>query len=106
MKTDPRVDAYIAKSAELAQPILRHLRSLVHAACPAEETIKWGMPWFGYHGILCGMAGFKDFTPSPRRDYIEWITSAKRPGTRAKQVATTIQWLATGKRRNWQYEKC
>ncbi len=198
--TDPRVDAYIAKSAEFAQPILRHLRALVHEACPAaEETIKWGMPSFGYHGILCGMAGFKahcafgfwrrglaeeisrtgvraeqamgslgritslqdlpgdrallgyirkaaqlneagaparpkpkpkpvlavpadlaavlkknakaakvfkEFTPSPRRDYIEWITSAKRPETRAKRVATTIQWLATGKRRNWRYEQC
>src|SRR6185312_15679009 len=60
MKTDPRVDAYIAKSADFAQPILRHLRGLVHDACPeAEETIKWGMPSFTYHGILCGIAGFK-----------------------------------------------
>lgn len=37
--TDPRVDAYIAHSADFAQPILRHLRAVVHAACPAvEET--------------------------------------------------------------------
>ena len=200
MKTDPRVDAYIAKSAEFAQPILRHLRSLVHQACPqAEETIKWGMPSFTHHGIVCGMAAFKahatfgfwrrgltdeiaktgikaeaamgslgritslrdlpgdkamlgyirkaaklnesgaparpkpkpkpalpvpadlaaalkknakaaavfaDFSPSPRREYIEWITEAKRPETRAKRLATTIQWLATGKKRNWQYENC
>ena len=200
MKTDPRVDAYIAKSGEFAQPILRHLRALVHQGCPeAEETIKWRMPTFVHHGIVCGMAAFKahatfgfwrrgltdeiaksgvkagaamgslgritslrdlpgdkamlgyirkaaklneagaparpkskprpalpvpkdlaaalkrnaiaaavfkDFSPSPRREYIEWITEAKRPETRAKRVATTIQWLAAGKRRNWQYEKC
>lgn len=58
--TDPRVDAYIEKSAEFARPILNHLRKLVHANCPeAEETIKWGTPHFEYKGLLCGMAAFK-----------------------------------------------
>lgn len=59
--TDPRIDAYIAKSAEFAQPVLRHLREVVRTACAdAEETIKWGMPHFVYRGkILCGMAAFK-----------------------------------------------
>jgi uncharacterized protein YdeI (YjbR/CyaY-like superfamily) len=58
---DPRIDAYIAKSAPFAQPILTTLRERVHAACPdVEETIKWGMPTFVYGGgILCGMAAFK-----------------------------------------------
>jgi len=58
---DPRVDAYIAKSAEFAQPILRHLRDQVHAACPeVVETIKWSMPSFGLDGkILAHMAAFK-----------------------------------------------
>src|SRR5262245_9669459 len=59
-KKDPRVDAYIAKSAEFARPVLKRLRALVHEGCPeVEESIKWGMPSFGYHGILCGMAAFK-----------------------------------------------
>ena len=59
-KRDPRVNAYIAKSADFAKPILRHLRDVVHEACPpAEETIKWGFPHFTYEGILCGMASFK-----------------------------------------------
>jgi uncharacterized protein YdeI (YjbR/CyaY-like superfamily) len=58
--TDPRVDAYIAKSADFAQPILSHIREVVHEGCPeVEETIKWGMPSFMYKGILCGMACFK-----------------------------------------------
>jgi uncharacterized protein YdeI (YjbR/CyaY-like superfamily) len=58
---DKRIDAYIAKSAEFAQPILRHLREVVHEGCPeVEETIKWSFPHFMYKGILCSMAGFKE----------------------------------------------
>ncbi|MGI8400779.1 MAG: YdeI/OmpD-associated family protein [Gemmatimonadaceae bacterium] len=59
-KRDPRVDAYIAKSADFAKPILNHVRGVVHESCPpAEETIKWGFPHFLYEGILCAMAAFK-----------------------------------------------
>ncbi len=59
-KKDARVDAYIAKSAEFAKPILRRLRKLVHQGCPGVvEEIKWGMPHFNYGGMLCGMAAFK-----------------------------------------------
>jgi uncharacterized protein YdeI (YjbR/CyaY-like superfamily) len=59
-KHDPRVDAYIAKSAPFAKPILTHVRALVHEACPeAEETMKWSVPHFEYKGVLCGMAAFK-----------------------------------------------
>jgi len=45
----PKIDAYIEKVAPFAQPVLKHLRKLVHKACPeTEETIKWGMPCFEY----------------------------------------------------------
>jgi uncharacterized protein YdeI (YjbR/CyaY-like superfamily) len=201
--TDPRIDSRIAKAADFAKPILRHLRKLVHEACPdAEETLKWSHPSFVYRGkILCGMAAFKEhctfgfwhqgmeavleksgdkgdqawgslgrltsladlpsdkallsciraaarlnedegparprpvrkpaaplpvpadlaaalkknrkaaatferFSPSHRRDYIEWITEAKRDETRAKRLATTLEWLEEGKSRNWKYENC
>lgn len=59
--TDPRIDAYIAKAAPFAQPILQHLRALVHRALPqAEETIKWGMPHFTIAGKnVSGIAAFK-----------------------------------------------
>lgn len=58
---DPRVDAYIAKSADFAKPILNHIRTVVHEACPpVEETIKWSMPHFDYGGILCSMAAFNE----------------------------------------------
>jgi hypothetical protein len=57
---DARIDAYIAKSADFAQPILAHLRALVHAGCPeVEETMKWSFPHFLHRGILCSMAAFK-----------------------------------------------
>lgn len=197
--TDPRIDAYIEKSAEFAQPILAHFRKLVHKACPdVTETIKWGMPAFEYKGPMCGMAAFKahcavnfwkqsllepevfpaeknamgsfgrvtsikdlpkekvmvdlimraaalndqgikvakkpaaekkelpvpdvlakalaknkkaretfdNFPPSCRKEYIEWITEAKTEPTRDKRLATTMEWLSEGKRRNWKYEKC
>lgn len=57
---DKRVDAYIAKSADFAKPILEHIREIVHDGCPeVEETIKWGFPNFQYKGMLCNMASFK-----------------------------------------------
>ena len=59
---DKRIDAYIETKADFAKTILKHLRKLVHTACPgAEETIKWGMPFFDYEGnAMCNMAGFKE----------------------------------------------
>ena len=55
--SDPRVDAYIKKAQPFAKPILTHLRSVVHEACPeVEETLKWGVPHFDYKGIFCGVA--------------------------------------------------
>jgi uncharacterized protein YdeI (YjbR/CyaY-like superfamily) len=201
--SDPRIDTHIAKAADFAKPVLRHLRELVHEACPdVEETLKWSSPAFMYRGrIMCGMAAFKEhctfgfwhkgmeevlekdgakgdqawgslgrltsladlpsdkallryirkaaqlnesdaparprpvrkpaaplrvpadlaaalkknkaaaatferFRPSHRREYIEWITEAKRDETRVKRLATTLERLAEGKSRNWKYENC
>jgi uncharacterized protein YdeI (YjbR/CyaY-like superfamily) len=58
--SDARIDAYIAAAGDFARPILRHLREVVHAACPeVEETMKWSFPHFMYNGMLCSMAAFK-----------------------------------------------
>jgi uncharacterized protein YdeI (YjbR/CyaY-like superfamily) len=196
-KLDPRVDAYISKSAPFARPILEKLRALVHEGCPeVVETLKWSAPAFVHHGPLAQMAAFKAHctfgfwkgklvteslkeheamgqfgrltsladlppdavvvayarkaaalnesgaklerpvkqpkhpiaipddlaaelakrkhskaratfeasSPSHRREYLEWITEAKRPETRAKRLATTLEWLAEGKSRNWKYQ--
>lgn len=191
MEKDPRVDAYIAKAAPFAQPILNHLRDLIHQSVPGlAETLKWGMPHFTFGGKnLAGIAAFKahaalvlhgegrveegmgsygkvrslddlpgdaeltarirasveelktgtkkasrpkpapkaeiampdDFAaalsgaartvfdampPGARREYLEWITDAKREETRAKRIAQAAEWIAEGKKRNWKYESC
>jgi uncharacterized protein YdeI (YjbR/CyaY-like superfamily) len=200
-KRDPRIDAYIAESADFAKPILTSLREVVHRACPdVEEGMKWSRPHFGHHGMMCGFAAFKahctfgfwkseqvagadpeaaaalerlgrltsvkdlppkkviagfvkkamelneqgvtaswlerrrqakpkpaipvpkdladalaqkkhsrakmtweQLSPSHRREYLEWITEAKRPETRSARLARTLEWLAEGKTRNWKY---
>ena len=193
---DPRVDAYIARSAEFARPILSHLREIVHSACPeVEETLKWSAPHFMYRGMLAGMSAFKAhcafgfwkgslvtggdggveaqamgqfgritslddlpprrviigyvkqamklneegvktpkrrktpkpeplmpaelaaalaknakaratfeaFSPSHRREYVEWIAEAKGEETRQRRLANALEWMAEGKARNWKY---
>ncbi len=196
-KTDPRVDAYIEKSADFAKPVLSHLRRVVHEACPeVEETMKWSFPHFMYKGMLASMASFKShcafgfwkaalvmdggarnrdamghlgritsvsdlpskavlkawvkkaaalnesgvkverkpkappnplrvppaltaalkkhakaraafdaLSPSHRREYAAWIAEAKTDATRDRRVATTVEWVAEGKSRNWKYER-
>ncbi len=205
---NPKVDAYIAKAKPFAQPILTHIRELVHKACPAVvETIKWSRPFFEYKGvILANMSAFKEhcafgfwgveisailreakvlepgamgslgritsvkdlpqdkrllglmrqavgfidsgkqtspiaarnkvvkapapavktppeftkalkaskkasavftaFSPSAKREYIDWIAEAKRPETRDSRISTAIEWIAEGKQRNWKYQNC
>ena len=60
-KQDKRIDAYINNASEFAQPILEHIRTLVHQASPEiMETVKWGFPHFDYKGTVCSMAAFKN----------------------------------------------
>ncbi|PQA94478.1 hypothetical protein B0A69_08410 [Chryseobacterium shigense] len=60
-KHSPKIDTYIEKSQDFAQPVLHYIRDIVHEFCPdAEETMKWSFPHFMYKGkILCAMASFK-----------------------------------------------
>lgn len=61
MGFEKQIDKYIAGAQPFAQPILRHLRELVHAVCPeVEEKMKWSFPHFDYKGqMMCSMAAFK-----------------------------------------------
>jgi uncharacterized protein YdeI (YjbR/CyaY-like superfamily) len=206
MSTDPRIDEYVAKAAPFAQPILTHLRELVHKGCPGvQEAIKWSRPFFEYRTvILCNMSAFKAhctfgfwgteigvvlraanvlrdsgmgslgrltsvkdlppdkqllawirqaaafvdsgrhtsmiaarrsvvkpkkatlvtpeeftsaleksrraaaafaaFSPSCKREYIEWIAGAKRPETRVKRITAAIELIEQGKQLHWQYQ--
>jgi uncharacterized protein YdeI (YjbR/CyaY-like superfamily) len=49
-------------------------------------------------------AAFEAFSPSHRREYVEWIEEAKREETRTKRLAKAIEWMADGKPRNWKYQ--
>jgi uncharacterized protein YdeI (YjbR/CyaY-like superfamily) len=199
---DSRVDAYIDKAAPFAQPILQHLRQLVHSVSPLlTETMKWGFPFFDYKGSVCQMAAFKGhmgfgfwkqsqlndpakliqredgtagsfgkitsidelpadeilidfikqamalnetenikpkekkitapkatiempvdfakllalnpkafeiyerFSPSHKREYLEWIVDAKTDATRLKRMETAVEWMTEGKSRNWKYQR-
>ena len=50
-------------------------------------------------------SAFAAFSPSCKREYIEWIADAKRPETRGQRIATAVEWIAEGKQRNWKYQK-
>jgi uncharacterized protein YdeI (YjbR/CyaY-like superfamily) len=51
-------------------------------------------------------ATFEGFSPSHKREYIEWITEAKTEATRTKRLETALEWMAEGKPRNWKYMNC
>ncbi|MEX2149772.1 MAG: DUF1801 domain-containing protein [Steroidobacteraceae bacterium] len=90
---NPAVDAYIAKSADFARPILKRVRALMHQACPkVEETIKWGVPHIEYQGVIAGMTELST----------QWVNC--RPTQR--RLARAIEWMADGKSRNWKYRNC
>jgi uncharacterized protein YdhG (YjbR/CyaY superfamily) len=64
MKTDPRVDAFIAAAAPFAKPLLLEMRRRIQKALPdAVETIKWRMPFYEINGkIVANLAAFKAHT--------------------------------------------
>jgi uncharacterized protein YdeI (YjbR/CyaY-like superfamily) len=51
-------------------------------------------------------SAFAAFSPSCKREYIEWIADAKREETRDKRIATAVEWISQGKQRNWKYQNC
>jgi uncharacterized protein YdeI (YjbR/CyaY-like superfamily) len=57
-------------------------------------------------GNAAAKATFEKFSPSHKREYIQWITEAKAEATRTKRLQTAIEWMAEGKPRNWKYMNC
>lgn len=51
------------------------------------------------------LASYEQFSPSHRRDYIEWIVDAKTDATRDKRIAQAVEWMAEGKARHWKYQR-
>ena len=51
------------------------------------------------------LATFTGFSPSQKREYVEWVTQAKAEDTRNSRMKLSVEWMADGKRRNWKYER-
>jgi uncharacterized protein YdeI (YjbR/CyaY-like superfamily) len=103
LPANDELDALIRKAAELAQnaPAPRKTK---HAPKPAPQM----HPDFAsaLDRDPKAKAALESFPPSARRDYLEWIADAKQEATRQKRIATAVEWLSEGKRRNWKYESC
>jgi hypothetical protein len=52
------------------------------------------------------LAAFEALSYSHKKEYVEWITEAKREETRQKRIQTMLTWLTEGKSRNWKYATC
>jgi uncharacterized protein YdeI (YjbR/CyaY-like superfamily) len=100
---DKELDALIQEAAALTKraPVPRKTK---HAPKPAPEM----HPEFEAALMTApeAKATFEGFPPGCRREYLDWVNEAKRDETRQKRIATAIEWLAEGKRRNWKYESC
>lgn len=46
---------------------------------------------------------FENFTYTHKKEYVEWITGAKRPETRVRRLKAAVRWMAQGKPQNWKY---
>lgn len=97
------LDAMIAKAAELSASVPTP-RKTKHAPKPLPQL----HPDFAaaLDKAPKAKATMEAFPPSCRREYLEWVAEAKQEATRQKRIATAIEWLSEGKRRNWKYENC
>jgi uncharacterized protein YdeI (YjbR/CyaY-like superfamily) len=50
-------------------------------------------------------SAFEKFSPSHKKEYVEWLTEAKTDSTREKRLATAIEWISEGKSRHWKYKR-
>jgi len=56
-------------------------------------------------GNLAAMDNFEKFSPSKKREYLEWFAEAKSEDTRQKRIDQALEWIAEGKSRNWKYQR-
>jgi uncharacterized protein YdeI (YjbR/CyaY-like superfamily) len=48
-------------------------------------------------------ATFDAFSPSHKREYVEWIVEAKTEKTRQRRLDQALEWMSEGRPRNWKY---
>ena len=100
---DAELDAMIGEAAALAKTAPAP-RKTKHEPKPAAEMHPYFAAALDAHPAA--RATLDGFSPSARRDYLEWVSEAKQEATRAKRIATAVEWLSEGKKRHWKYEKC
>lgn len=100
---DAELLAMIAKAMILTDGGVKQKRPLKHPKPPAVAPDDLAA---ALEGNAAGQATFDGLSESGRREYVEWLTEAKRPETRARRLAQAVEWLAAGKARNWKYQDC
>lgn len=94
-----QIEYYISQAVKLNQENIKIEKKVINTSLPLDlETELNNNPKANVF--------FESLAPSYKRDYIQWITDAKREATRNKRLATTIEWLSEGKKKNWKYENC
>ena len=103
LPSDTELEALIREAATLAESAPAP-RKVKHAPKPPAEV----HPEFAAALAKApqAQATLDGFPPSARRDYLDWIAEAKQDATRAKRIATAVEWLSEGKRRHWKYQDC
>ena len=104
--------ADLPSDAELDR-LIRQAGELAHSA-PAPRKLKHAKPEPQMHPDFAAAldeapqakAALESFSPGARRDYVDWIAEAKRDETRASRIATAVEWLSEGKKKNWKYQNC
>ena len=100
---DEELDALLRQAAELSKSAPTPRRAKHEPKRPPEMHPEFGAALAKAPQAKAVLEGFP---PSAQRDYLEWIGEAKQEGTRAKRIATAVEWLSEGKRRHWKYQNC
>ena len=103
LPADAELDALIREAAALARTAPAP-RKVKHEPRPASAM----HPEFAAALAKApkAKAALDGFPPSAQRDYLDWVAEAKQESTRAKRIATAVEWLSEGKRRHWKYQNC
>lgn len=99
---DDALDALIRDAAELSKSAPARRRAPQAAKAPLVLHPDFAA---ALSDAPLAMQTFEAFSASAQRDYSEWIEQAKQDATRRKRIATAVEWLSEGKRRQWKYEK-
>jgi uncharacterized protein YdeI (YjbR/CyaY-like superfamily) len=103
LPSDGELDRLIREAAELAKNAPAPRKAKHEPKAPAAMHADFAA---ALDEAPKAKAALEGFSPSARRDYLDWIADAKQDATRQKRIASAIEWLSEGKRRNWKYEKC